>query len=231
VTPNCVTKWSRTQLGKLVVSQTWRILMRSGLERGNTLRHCTVPLDLTSASGYATVSILVKKFPALLGTRWFITIYTGASTCHCPDPVNSVYTLSSSLCQIPFNIVLPSTPTPLNWPHYFRFPRQNSAHVPLYHHACHMLSLSHSPLSDHPNNIILTVHTTKLPIGQSSPFFDYCLPLGHKFPTKPLLLDGVSLCMSQQFDTAANLFEDSIKVWNFLAKQETIRVSRKIPYR
>jgi len=114
VTPNCLTPWSRSRLGKLVVSQMWRILMRSGGERGNTLRHCTVPLDLTSDSEYATVSIFVKKFPALFGTRWFITIFTGASTCHCRDPVNSVYTLPSSLFQIHFNIVLPSTLTPLN---------------------------------------------------------------------------------------------------------------------
>jgi len=128
VTPNCLTPWSRSRLGQLVVSETWRILMRSGLERGNTLQHCTVSVDLTSASGYATVSIFVKKFPALFGTRWFITTFTGASTCHCRDPFNSVYTLPSSLFQIHFNIVLPSTPTPFNLPRYFRFPHQNSAH-------------------------------------------------------------------------------------------------------
>jgi len=172
--------------------------MRSGLERGNTLRHCTVPLDLTSALGYASVSILVKKFAALFGTRWFITIFTGASTCHCRDPVNSVYTLPSSLFQIRFNVVLPSTTAPLNWSRYFRFPRQNSAHIPLYHRMCHMLDLSHSLSSDHPNSIILTIHTTKLPTGKSSPFSDYCLPFSRKYPTKHLLLDEVSLFMFQR---------------------------------
>jgi len=195
VTPNCLTPWSRSRLWKLVVPQTWRILMRSGLERGNTLRHCTVPLDLTSATGYATVSIFVKKFPALFGIRWFITTFTGAPTCHCHDPVNSVYTPPSTLVQIHFNIVLPSTPTPLNLSRCFRFPHQNSAHISLYHRTCHMLGLSHSPSSDHPNDIILTVHITTFHFDQSFPFFDYYLPLRRKFPTKHLLLEDVSLYM------------------------------------
>jgi len=159
------------------------------------LRHRTVPLDLTSASGYATVFVFIKKFPALFGTRWFVTKLTGVSTCHRRDPVHSVYTLPSSLFQIHFNIVLPSNPTPLNLSRYFRFPHQNSAHISLYHRTCHMLGLSGSPSSDHPNGTILTVHTTTFPVEQSFPFFDYCLPLKHKCPTKHLLLEGVSLCM------------------------------------
>ena len=65
----------------------------------------------------------------------------------------------------------------------------------LYHRTCHMLGLSHSPSSDHPNGIIVRVHTTRFPAEQSFPFCDYCLPLKRKFPTKHLLLEGVSLFM------------------------------------
>jgi len=67
--------------------------------------------------------------------------------------MHPVHTLSPCVPKIYSNIILPSTPSSFEWSHPFRFSNNNFVHISHLSHACYMPRPSHSPLSDHPNNI------------------------------------------------------------------------------
>jgi hypothetical protein len=116
VTPNCVTPWSRFRLGKIVVPQKWRILIRkSYLAEKNTLRHCAVPVDLTCASEFACFSAS-QEIPRVTA------VFIGAPTCRCLiqsiqfTPSHSVYFRSILILSSHLPLALPIGLVTLGFP-------------------------------------------------------------------------------------------------------------------
>ena len=76
-----------------------------------------------------------------------------------PPPVsilgqpNPVHIPTSYLLEIHPNIIHPSKPRSPQWSPSLQFPQQDSIHLPLLAHTCHMPSPSHSSRFYHPHNI------------------------------------------------------------------------------
>ena len=62
-------------------------------------------------------------------------------------------TLPSYFLKTHFKIILATTPKSFRWSLSLRFPYQNPVNISLIHHTCHMPSLSHTHIFDHPSGI------------------------------------------------------------------------------
>jgi len=131
-------------------------------------------------------SQLVKKFPALYGTRRFITAFKKARHLSLlwassiqsmplhPTSLWSILILSSHL-NLDFEIVSFRQVSPPN--HIYISPPPCT---------CYMLRLSHSSRLDHPNNTGWRVQIIKLIIMQFPPLPCYFVPLRHKYSIRHL---------------------------------------------
>ena len=96
---------------------------------------------------------LVKKFPALHGTRRFIIALTSVRhlSLSWASPIQSIY--HTHLLEIHPNIIHPSTPRSPQWSLSLRFPHQDPIHPSLLTHTRHMPNPSHSSRFYHPHSI------------------------------------------------------------------------------
>ena len=99
-----------------------------------------------------TSSQLVLKFPALHGTRRFITTFT-ARHLSLPWARSTQSMPPSNFLNIHLNIKLPITPRSSKRPLSVTFPHQNTVYTTPLPHTCYMSCSSHSSTFDHPNDI------------------------------------------------------------------------------
>jgi len=103
---------------------------------------------------HLTFPQLVKKFPAVSGTRRFIAAFKSA-----PPPVpNSelqqyIRWSPNHFLKSLFNIIVPSTPRSSTWYAFIAFSHQNPLSTFPVPYTCHMPLLSHSSCFDHLKNI------------------------------------------------------------------------------
>ena len=110
-----------------------------------------------SPSWESTNHQLAKKFPALCGTRRFVTSFIGS----CHQSVSLVRPIQSMpsihFLKIYFNIILSSTPRSSKWSLSLRYPHQNPASTSPDSHTCYIPSESRSPWVNQPKNILWRV--------------------------------------------------------------------------
>jgi hypothetical protein len=100
-----------------------------------------------------TGSHLVKQFPALCGTRRFITAFKTARHLSLPWPDQSSPCPTIPFLKINFNIILSSTPRSANWSLSLRSPHHSSVRTSPLPNTCYMPRPSHFSRFDHPKNI------------------------------------------------------------------------------
>jgi hypothetical protein len=106
---------------------------------------------------------LVKKFPAIHGTRRFITAFTIArhlSLCWASSIQSIRYTYH--FLKIQLRIILPSTPVSPKWSISLRFPHQIPVNASPLPHKSYMPHSSYSSRYDHPHVIGCGVQIIKL---------------------------------------------------------------------
>jgi len=97
---------------------------------------------------------VVKKFPALHGTRTFITAFTSAPHLFpILSQLDLAHTPISYFLKIHFNIIIPSNPGSPKWSLSLSFPHQNPVYASLLTHTRYMPRQSHSSRFYHLNNI------------------------------------------------------------------------------
>jgi len=81
---------------------------------------------------------LVKKFPAVYGTRRFIKAFTSAATSPYPEPARSSPYAKYQFLKIHLNIIFTYTSGSLQWSLSLRFPHQKAVHASQFPHYRYM---------------------------------------------------------------------------------------------
>jgi hypothetical protein len=109
-----------------------------------------------------TSSQPVKKLPHFMEPEGSLPHSQVPTTCPCPELDQSSPCPQPHFLKIHLNIILPSMPGPLKWSLSLRFPHQNLVYTSPLLHMHYMPCPSHSPRSDHPNNIWWEIQIIKL---------------------------------------------------------------------
>jgi D-alanyl-lipoteichoic acid acyltransferase DltB (MBOAT superfamily) len=140
----------------------------------------------------------------------------------------AVHIIPLCFTKIHSNIILPSTSRSSEWSLPFRFSYQNVVCLSHLFRVCYMLCPPRSPLFDHPNNILRSVHVMELLIMQFSPAYRHFL-FGPYILFSPLFSNSLNLCfslcvrdqVSRPYKTTGRAMISCILIFTFLERRQT----------